>query len=137
MRVFLDTNVLVSAEATRGLCADIVRAILAEHELVLGEGVLAELRRVLTEKIRVPAQTVDELEVFLRRAARAVRDAPTLDVEIRDAADAAVLAEAVTGEADVFVTGDADLLEIAAAPPVMILNPRGSWEHLRTKIERE
>lgn len=32
MRVFLDTNVLVSAFATRGLSADVFRLVLAEHE---------------------------------------------------------------------------------------------------------
>lgn len=29
MRVFLDTNVLVSALATRGLCADVLRIVVA------------------------------------------------------------------------------------------------------------
>ena len=35
MRVFLDTNVLVSAMATRGLCADVLREILTSHRLVV------------------------------------------------------------------------------------------------------
>jgi hypothetical protein len=35
MKVMLDTNVLASAVATRGLCADVLRAVLAEHELVI------------------------------------------------------------------------------------------------------
>ncbi len=46
MRVYLDTNVVVSAVATRGLCADVLQAILAEHQLVVGEAMLRELRRV-------------------------------------------------------------------------------------------
>ena len=50
MRVFLDTNVLVSAFATRGLCADVLRLILAEHTLVTGEVVLRELRRALWQQ---------------------------------------------------------------------------------------
>ena len=33
MRVLLDTNVIVSAVTTRGLCADVFRAVLAAHEL--------------------------------------------------------------------------------------------------------
>jgi predicted nucleic acid-binding protein len=41
VRVFLDTNVLISAFATRGLCAELFRSVIAEHELVLGEVVLA------------------------------------------------------------------------------------------------
>ena len=37
MKIFLDTNVLVSAYATRGICSDLVRFVLAEHELMTGE----------------------------------------------------------------------------------------------------
>ena len=37
MRVFLDTNVLVSAFATRGLCADVLRHVLADHQLAASE----------------------------------------------------------------------------------------------------
>jgi len=46
MRVFLDTNVLVSGFATRGLSADVVRLLSAKHELLTGEVVLKETRRV-------------------------------------------------------------------------------------------
>jgi predicted nucleic acid-binding protein len=52
VRVCLDTNVLVAAFATRGLCADVLRTVLAEHDLVVGEVILAELRRVLTPSSR-------------------------------------------------------------------------------------
>ncbi len=40
MRVALDTSVLVSAVAARGLCADVFNLILAEHDLIVGETVL-------------------------------------------------------------------------------------------------
>jgi uncharacterized protein len=50
VKVFPDTNVLASAFGTRGLCADVVRLILGEHELVTGEVVLEELRGVLPRK---------------------------------------------------------------------------------------
>ena len=50
---------------------------------------------------------------------------------IRDADDKWVLASAIAGEADVLVTGDADLLEIAPRSPLPIVNPRGFWDMLR------
>jgi uncharacterized protein len=40
VRVALDTNVLVSAVATRGICADVLRVVLTEHELVVGARVV-------------------------------------------------------------------------------------------------
>jgi len=56
VKVFLDTNVLVSGFATRGLCADVIRLVLAEHELVVAQIVLDELKRVLKQKIELPAE---------------------------------------------------------------------------------
>ena len=132
MKVFLDTNVLVSAVATRGLCADLFQAILTDHDLVVGEAVPTELQRVLGSKLGASTETVEEMDRFLRREAVVIGDAPALDVVIRDAADAVVLAEAVAAEVDVLVTADRDLLDIAAMAPVRILNPRGFWEELRS-----
>ena len=57
MRVFLDTNVLVAAFATRGLCADVFRLVLAEHELLVSPALIEEVTRTLTKKIHVAAVT--------------------------------------------------------------------------------
>ncbi len=133
MRVFLDTNVLVSAFTTRGICADVVTVVVAEHQLVLGETVLAELTRVLSEKMRVPAATIEETESFLRREAAVVSHASEPDVELRDADDVLVLAEALEGSADVLVTGDRDFLDAAHSLPVDILSPRGFWERIQER----
>jgi putative PIN family toxin of toxin-antitoxin system len=131
VKVALDTNVLVSAVATRGLCADILQATLAEHDLVLSDVVFAELTRVLRRKMRVPAGTVRELEALLRSQATVIADAPALPLALRDASDLLVLAAALSGGADVLVTGDRDLLDIVAAAPIPILTPRGFWDLLR------
>jgi putative PIN family toxin of toxin-antitoxin system len=133
VKVFLDTNVLVSALATRGLCADLVNAILAEHELVVGETVLRELQRVLKQKLRVPIDIVEETDRFLRHEATVVQDAPILALEIRDTNDRRVLSEAAASGADVFVTGDRDLLNLGEAGPLPITDPRGLWERLRSQ----
>ena len=132
MRVSLDTNVLVSATATRGICADVLQLILAEHQLVLGETVLGELRRVLVEKFLVPQDLALETEQFLRREAVIVTTAPALGIQVRDKDDVAVLEEAVAGEAAVLVTGDADLLDAARLAPLNILTPRSFWDNLRS-----
>lgn len=133
MRIALDTNVLVSAFATRGLSADVLNLILSDHQLVLGEAVLGELDRVLRTKLNVPAGTVDETTAFLRTQAAVVGSAPPLDLRIRDQDDLAVLSEAAHGSAEVLVTGDQDLLSVSDAAPIRILTPRGLWELLRSE----
>jgi len=54
VRIFLDTNVLVSAFLARGLCADLLRLVLREHTLVSSEVVLTELRDVLSRQRKLP-----------------------------------------------------------------------------------
>lgn len=132
MRIFLDTNVIVSAVATRGLCADVLHVVVAEHDLLVGKTVLKELRRVLRQKLRLPTATLNELDAFLRRHSTIVSKQAPLAVSLRDANDEAVLAEAIAGGADILVSGDLDLLQIADAAPIPILAPRGLWELLRS-----
>jgi len=130
LKIALDTNVVVSAVATRGLCADLVQLILLEHDLVVGETVLAELREVLRRKLNLPAPAIDEVESFLRRRAIVVRARAQPPVPGLEAADAAVVAEALTASADVLVTGDRDVLGLADSP-LKVVSPRGLWELLR------
>lgn len=131
MRVYFDTNVFVSAFASRGLCADLFQVVLADHQLVVGVVVLEELRRVLSRKLRMAPALVDEVESFVRSQAEVVGKAPSIRLAIRDATDGPVVAEAVAGRADVLVTGDTDLLSIAADAPLPIVAPRAFWELLK------
>lgn len=131
MKVALDTNVLVSAVATRGLCADIFNLILAEHKLVIGATVLSEVKRVLRQKMRIPTDIIGEVDELLCREAIIAGKTKALTITIRDKSDIAILSEAVAAGADVLVSGDRDLIEIASESPIPILTPRGFWERIR------
>ncbi|HEY5559973.1 MAG TPA: putative toxin-antitoxin system toxin component, PIN family [Steroidobacteraceae bacterium] len=132
MIVCFDTNVLVSAVATRGLCADIVNAALAEHQLIIGPTVLAELQQFLLRKLRLPATVVDEMIAFLRLNATIIAAAPELAIRGLDENDRALLAETIAGNANVLVTGDQELLRLRGHASIKILSPRGFWEMLRS-----
>ena len=60
MKVFLDTNVLVSAVATRGLCADVLREVLVSHQLVISSPLLNELTNILHSKFGIPFDVITE-----------------------------------------------------------------------------
>ena len=128
MRVFLDTNVLVSAFATRGLCADVLRVVLAEHTLVTGEVVLLELRRVLRKRIGLPQAAVDEIEQLLREYEGAPKPKVRAAIPRNDPDDQWVMASAIKSRVDVLVTGDRDILDIAADASIKIVDPRGFWD---------
>lgn len=131
MRVCLDTNVLVAAFATRGLCADVLRTVLAEHDLVIGEVILAELRRTLATKLKVPSDRIEAVQAVLSSVPIIPKPKRPADMAIRDSADKWIVATAILGAADVLVTGDNDLLTVAADSPIPILDPRAFWDLLR------
>jgi predicted nucleic acid-binding protein len=141
VRVFFDTNVLASALATRGFCAEVFELTLDRHDPVLGELVLAELERVLLGKLGVDASRVRRVLASLRRlpvtpaadlrrlpGAAALQ--PHLDA-LTDPDDVPVVASALAAGADVFVTGDGALREDAGDLPMQVLSPRQYWELLR------
>jgi uncharacterized protein len=108
-----------------------LRTVLTEHELVLGEVILEELRRVLAKKLRLPADRIAAAEAAFSAVEVVPKPPQPSPVSIRDRTDRWILATAVAGQADVLVTGDDDLLGVAKDAPLPILAPRTFWELLR------
>jgi putative PIN family toxin of toxin-antitoxin system len=127
VKVFLDTNVLVAAFATRGLCADVVRLTLAGHEMIVSETVLVELARALRQKIGLPDREARSVVSFVRQEATLAPEASGQST-VRDPKDAPILAAAVACGADVLVTGDRELLELDQPVGIRIVSPRGFWQ---------
>jgi uncharacterized protein len=130
VRVFLDTNVLVSAFASRGICADLLRHILVEHDLVTGEVVLTELKRTLLKRVKVPPRVVDDIEDLLREHQVVPKPRRHLELGLRDVDDEWIVASAVAGKAEVLVTGDKDILETTVQLPIRVCSPRQFWEQV-------
>jgi putative PIN family toxin of toxin-antitoxin system len=128
VKVFLDTNVLVSGFATRGLCADVIRLVLAEHEFITADVVLNELKRVLKHKIRLPGEQIQEILTFLESQIVQPKPISPSSIPVRDEDDQWVLASALAAKAEVLVTGDKDLLDVASqVTDLVITDPRGFW----------
>jgi putative PIN family toxin of toxin-antitoxin system len=131
VRVFLDANVLVSAFASRGLCADLLEVVLLEHDLVLGHNVVREVSKALRQKLKLPAVRAAEIVEFISdEAVQFVDESEPGDARV-DADDALVLGEAIAAHSDVFVTGDAALLKLGAIGRLEVVRPRRFWEMLR------
>lgn len=132
MKVFLDTNVLASAAVTRGLCADVLREVFARDELVICEQVLSELGRVLRVKFGIQQELVEDFISLLRQDTILAVPGQQPNIRLRDRDDLGILAAALAGGADVLVTGDKELLDVARVESLKILSPRQFWEELKT-----
>jgi putative PIN family toxin of toxin-antitoxin system len=125
MKAVFDTNVLIAAFVTDGLCARILRrARVGEFEFILGIPVLLEFQRILKEKFAFSDADISFFSSILDEAATSSRPDVSVAGVCRDPDDDAVLACAVESEADYLVTGDKDLLVLGHYGKTKILTPR-------------
>ena len=126
----MDTNVLVSALATRGLCADLYERLLTEHEIVIGEPVIAEVLDILQRKFRATAELLIKVEAELRllQVISAQTSAPNLP--IKDVDDPWIIACAMVADVSYFVTGDAELLALGKVDKLAVISPRDCWNQI-------
>ena len=128
MKIFLDTNVLVSSFITRGLCADLFRIIVAEHELILSDYILSELETVLDQKIYLPPNQIEDIIKYLKSFRIIKNHTPPVEIHLRDKDDIPVLAAALNSNSDFLVTGDKDLLEVNKTWDIDHITPISSAE---------
>jgi putative PIN family toxin of toxin-antitoxin system len=130
LKVFLDTNVLASGIATRGLCSELLESVIHDHELLTCKPVLQELERLLTEKLRLPESVVAGFLALLKAEGTVVESRKNPSIPIKDIDDIPILACAIAGKADVFVTGDKELLELRKIKNLAVVSPREMWNQL-------
>jgi putative PIN family toxin of toxin-antitoxin system len=131
MKVFLDTNVLVSAVATRGLCADVLREVLRHHHLIISPELLTELENVFRKVLGLPQNIIFEFIEVIKQDSQLSTPSPLLNVKIRSKDDLLMLSSALNGGADLFITGDKELLGLQSIRNMGIVSPRMFWERLK------
>ena len=130
MRVFLDSNVLVSALATHGLCTRLYERLLTEHEVVIGEPVVLEVLDILQRKFGADGTVLARAEAQLRSHEVVPAQVVVPKLAIRDIDDPWVIVCALVADVEFFVTGDAELLALERAEKLTMLSPRACWDML-------
>ena len=126
MKAVFDTNVLLAAFITEGICSKIlVRGRKRQFHLILCPVILREFERVLIKKFSI---TRNEARSILQIVSEAMHSvvSPSQSVQgiSRDPDDDSILACALEEGADYLVTGDVDLLELKIFKGIPIVTPR-------------
>ncbi len=125
MKVFLDTNVWLSATVFAGLCEAILTESAQRAWLVTTRLVQQEAHEVLGRKFaHLPQAQVLFDAVWVEAAC-----VPDVD-EPADDNDARLVQAALNAGAAVFVTGDRRVLGWGARGSMQILSPRDAWMQL-------
>ena len=140
MKVFLDTNVLLSAIISNGLCADLLKALKNTQPDAFERTTCFTCQRVLLElKEHLPAK-FKWSALDTEAAITAFSDEYTLalpaytTVPCKDADDGWILADAQLAGCDYFITGDKEVLALYSVGSLRVCTPREMLLWLRTGI---
>lgn len=131
MRIVLDTNVILAALISRGLCEAILSAVFKDHDLCISQAILDETQKNLGKKFKFPAEKVAESLALLSSNALMVVPSEVSADACRDADDCVILGTAMAAQAAYLVTGDADLLILKSFQGIPILSPRDFYERIK------
>ena len=129
MRIVFDTNVLIAAFISHGVCADLVEHCIHHHEIVASEFIFAEFSKNLSVKLKTPISDVNEAVRLLRSRIAVVAPLNLGTRVCRDPKDDHILGAAIQGDCQCIITGDKDLLILKKHRGIKIILPRDFWEY--------
>jgi len=113
MRVVIDTNILVSGYLGGVLEAIIVAWKSGKFTLVVSDAIVDEYHQVLRRpKFKIEREELDDFSALLLDRADFVVPSETINAIPADPTDNKFLEAAITGKADLIVSGDRHLLDL-------------------------
>ncbi len=126
MKVVFDTNVLVSAFVSEGVCSKrLGRARRGQFQLITCSFILNEFEAVLLKKLSATqAETMQALRVLTEAVSINAQPSQAISGICRDPDDDHILSCSKAAGADYLVTGDSDLLDLREFQGARIITPR-------------
>jgi hypothetical protein len=133
MNVILDSNIIVSAFASHGLCSLVFEFCLDRASIIISEEILKESGEVLVKKITLSRQNTETIIEYLKEFCNLINPANPIRRICRDPDDDHILALAFESKCEYIITGDKDLLVLKAVENCKMISPREFWEEMKIK----
>jgi len=113
MKVVFDTNIFISALVIPGVQAEKAINRIADgiDTLLISKPIINEVLSVLSRKFSHDAEAISRVAVYLAELAIIVHPKKTVHI-LKDESDNRILECAISGKADVIVTGNKEMLEL-------------------------
>jgi len=128
MRILFDTNVIISGFVSQGYSFDVIKDAANKHAVYSTEYLLKEIQKILSTKFPLSGETINSIISTVKKQFLEGKTANTVEKISRDPKDDQILADAVTNEIYVIITGDKDLLELKNYKGIRIIMPRDYWK---------
>ena len=113
--------------ATRGLCSDLIREVIGNHDLVCSNGILADLERILTAKFKLPDTETGDVVALIRATSELSLPSADASYVVADSDDYPHLSAPENSTCDAVVTGDKALWVLNPIGRMAVLSPREFW----------
>jgi len=129
MRVVFDTNIFISALVIPGSLAEkaVVRILEERDELVISRDIIKEVLSVLSLKFAREREALSHVAMILLELGKLVKPDRRIQV-LRDEPDNRILECAISGKADLIVTGDKEMLRMKEYMGIRITSLRDYLE---------
>ena len=125
MRVVFDTNIFISALIIQGSQAEaaVLKILEGTDTLIISREIINETLSVLSAKFSRDREELARVAVNLADLSEMVYPAEKINV-LRDAPDNRILECALSGDADIIVTGDKEMLKLKEYKGLRIITLR-------------
>ncbi len=128
MRLVIDTNVLIAAFISHGVCSELLEHCVLNHDVVLSGFILDELKEKLVGKFKYTTREANGVVTLLKSRCSIV-GTPVLPSPVsRDPDDDNIIATAIAGSCRCIVSGDKDLLDLKQVGHIMVVSPSQFWK---------
>jgi putative PIN family toxin of toxin-antitoxin system len=128
MRLVIDTNVIIAAFISHGVCNELLEHCVINHDVVLSSFILDELKDKLTDKFKFTTRDATAVVSLLKSRCSVVRTQSLPSPVSRDPDDDNIIATAISGACALIITGDKDLLDLKKAGDILIVSPDQFWQ---------
>ena len=125
LRIVFDSNVYISALLFKGIPGNILE--MAQKDkivLVVSEEIIAETERILEDKFKWPRHNIDKFKRRLSDISENIKPGIKLEIIKERESDNRVLECAVSGDANLIVSGEKNLLKLKSYKNIPIVRPK-------------
>lgn len=130
MRIVFDTNIYIAAALQDSFSAYVVETLakLRDFTIIISEEILTELGLKLKNKFNWLQADIDRYLIRIRKIAEVVEINTKINIVARDPEDNKILECALSGNADLIVTLDQELIKLKSFKGIGIVHPKTlSW----------
>ncbi len=127
MKLFFDTNVIISGSITQGYSFEVIKDAIYKHEVYYTEHLLKEIKEVLLLKYSFSESIHQATLSIIKKYFLKGKTAGIVKKICRDPDDNQILSDALANGIDILITGDKDLLVLKECEGMKIILPKQYW----------